>query len=740
MNGSQSDKLSVRSFTEPAPTESSRMLAPQRGIFLKKDESLTPAFIWRAVQQWWKLALPIGIALAVAGGAVVWMTFKPTYQGTAWLLIKEQPDYLAFKTDNNNSRFAQNQVELIRSPVVLEKVLAKPEIAQLPELLRQSAPLEWLKKSVVTKNEGGSEIFGISFSGSDPTSVAAILNSIVDSYLEVSAQKAADQTSRVIQLLTEELERRGKEVERLRNNVRVMTKEISGTDPFAANPGRTAVVLHTTADTLQERLESTQVERQVLEARLKALDEALAATPEEFSAAAVEQFVENRPEIIKLKQDIEDERTHQQEEERVAQPNYLQGSTRMKTLLESDVQRLEELKTRFKSAANKELVASERKKLEDKRDELLQQLTSTKLTEQLFQARVDKLAVGQTQTGDRSLELEFAKHELDRAEGTYQRIAERILALNTEMRAPERVTLLRRAAVPTAPEVASPTKLLGMVSLCALGLPFGLAIGWERRVRRIVEPQQIEEGAQLPVVAEIAELPDGSRARGLLTRSLSKDRHLFEESVDSLRTTLALSEQLKEVHVIAVVSAVSREGKTSLSSQLALSLARSTGEPVLLIDADLRSPDLHDVFAVPAEPGLAKVLAHECTLQEATQRTDTNPLVQLLPAGKLQKNPHSLMRHRNIKSVLEEARSQYRYVLIDTAPILSASESLVVAKSADGVLMCALRESSRTGQLRQTYERLSHVGARVIGVVLSGIPAKSYSHRYGSYVYSQAAS
>jgi len=279
-----------------------------------------------------------------------------------------------------------------------------------------------------------------------------------------------------------------------------------------------------------------------------------------------------------------------------------------------------------------------------------------------------------------------------------------------------------------------------MVGLCALGLPFALAIGWERRVRRIVEPQQIEEGAQLPVVAEIAELPDRSRVHGFLARSLSKDRYLFEESVDSLRTTLALSEQLKDVHVIAVVSAVSREGKTSLSSQLALSLARSTGEPVLLIDADLRSPDLHDVFAVPAEPGLAKVLAHECTLQEATQRSDTNPLVQLLPAGKLQNNPHTLMRHRNIKAVLDEARSQYRYVLIDTAPILSASESLVVAKSADGVLMCALRESSRTGQLRQTYERLSHVGARVIGVVLSGIPAKSYSHRYGSYVSSQAAS
>jgi polysaccharide biosynthesis transport protein len=289
--------------------------------------------------------------------------------------------------------------------------------------------------------------------------------------------------------------------------------------------------------------------------------------------------------------------------------------------------------------------------------------------------------------------------------------------------------------VPVAPLVQSPAKMLGLVCLAALALPFVLAIGWERRVRRIVDPRQIEEGAQLPVLAEIAALPRRLPVGELGTRRLTRGHQLFEESVDSLRTTLALSEQLKDVQVIAVVSAVSREGKTSLSAQLAISLARATGEPILLIDADLRAPDLHEFFAVPKEPGLAEVLAQGCTVREAIQHPAADSLVYLLPAGKLQKSPHILLSQGNLKSVIDQVRSEYHYVVIDTPPILSASESLAVAKSADGVLICTLSETSRTGQLRRTYERLFNVGARVIGVVLSGVPAKSYSYRYGSYGY-----
>ena len=90
--------------------------------------------------------------------------------------------------------------------------------------------------------------------------------------------------------------------------------------------------------------------------------------------------------------------------------------------------------------------------------------------------------------------------------------------------------------------------------------------------------------------------------------------------------------------------------------------------------------------------------------------------------------------------LVAKLRTQYRYIVIDTPPVLSASESLVVAKAADGTLICTLRETSRTAQVRETYHRLHNVGAQVIGVVLSGVPTRTYAYKYGSYGYHQTVS
>jgi Mrp family chromosome partitioning ATPase len=143
------------------------------------------------------------------------------------------------------------------------------------------------------------------------------------------------------------------------------------------------------------------------------------------------------------------------------------------------------------------------------------------------------------------------------------------------------------------------------------------------------------------------------------------------------------------------------------------------------------------VFDIPKEPGLVKALSNGTAARDSIRPTAVNPLVHLLPAGRLHKSPHSLFGRGHLKSLVDELRNEYRYIVIDTPPVLSASESLVVAKAADGALICTLRESSRAGQVRLTYQRLQAAGARVIGVVLSGVPTKTYAYRYGSYGYNK---
>ena len=184
-----------------------------------------------------------------------------------------------------------------------------------------------------------------------------------------------------------------------------------------------------------------------------------------------------------------------------------------------------------------------------------------------------------------------------------------------------------------------------------------------------------------------------------------------------------------------MTSAGSREGKTSVAAQLALSIAaRASGQPTLLIDGDMRSPCVHRVFDIPLEPGLEDVLNGRATIEDAIVSDSESPL-HLLPAGRLRTSPHKLVGNGAWMSVLEKVPSLYRSVVLDTPPVLAASESLVFAKGADATLVCAMRNVSRVGRVRKGCERLEAAGSHLVGIVLNGIPLKRYEHRYGYYGY-----
>jgi capsular exopolysaccharide synthesis family protein len=217
-------------------------------------------------------------------------------------------------------------------------------------------------------------------------------------------------------------------------------------------------------------------------------------------------------------------------------------------------------------------------------------------------------------------------------------------------------------------------------------------------------------------------------------RRVQRDLGLFQESIDSLRTCLLLSDQTSSMRVFSVTSAVSGEGKTSLASQLAVSIARSTGKKVLVIDGDMRSPDVHSIFQSRLEPGLADVLSGACRLDDAIQ-TGLPGGVHVLAAGRLAANPHKLVGRGDLERILGEVREQYAYTIVDTPPILCASEALVISRAADGTLLCALRDVSRSRQVKLASERLTTAGATVVGAVLSGTPFGRYASLYGNYAY-----
>jgi capsular exopolysaccharide synthesis family protein len=170
---------------------------------------------------------------------------------------------------------------------------------------------------------------------------------------------------------------------------------------------------------------------------------------------------------------------------------------------------------------------------------------------------------------------------------------------------------------------------------------------------------------------------------------------------------------------------------------LAVSIAEATKQPTLIIDADLRSPDIADFFGVPSHPGVAEICDGNASIAEAIHRVGQSH-AYVLPAGKRQVNPHHILHGEKIDKLLASLRQRFSTIVIDTPPILGASESLVYAKAADLVVFCSLADVSRVKQVRLAVDRLQSTGANLAGIVLSGVPVSRYVYSYGSYAHTQA--
>jgi capsular exopolysaccharide synthesis family protein len=365
--------------------------------------------------------------------------------------------------------------------------------------------------------------------------------------------------------------------------------------------------------------------------------------------------------------------------------------------------------------------------------ELEGQIAGMRIEKDVMESQTKDYLTSLKQASATGVDLQFATADLEEWNDIRSTVHQRRVKLQTERDATDSVRELERAIPPRLPVEELPTKQILMASAAGFGIPFLLGFLMELRSRKVDDAHHLESRSRLSVLGEISTIPVA--ATGKLTkkrRSHARELRLFEESVDSLSTTLTLREDLRNCRVFTITSALSGEGKTSVSCQLVVSLARSTGSKVLLIDGDLRAPDVHHVFGRPMTAGLVGYLNGTDEWRDLVDR-DWNDSIHLLTSGYLKGSPHRLLSNGRFEKLIEEARQEYDYIVLDTPPVLPASEALLFAKVADAVLMCALRDKSRIEQLVQAYQRLESSGCKVAGSVLSGVPVREYASYYGDY-------
>jgi capsular exopolysaccharide synthesis family protein len=185
-----------------------------------------------------------------------------------------------------------------------------------------------------------------------------------------------------------------------------------------------------------------------------------------------------------------------------------------------------------------------------------------------------------------------------------------------------------------------------------------------------------------------------------------------------------------------VTSATVGEGKTSLSCQLALSLARAK-QRTLLIDCDMRRPAVHRVFDLPLSPGLGEVLCRENELRDALLPTPLEEL-WILPAGQPTGPPSQALAGDAFPTLLNGLRDQFDFIIVDSCPVLPVSDTLLVGQHVDGVIFTLLRDVSCLPQVYAGYQRLASLGIRVLGIVVNGVGGGSYGSAYTEYQYVSA--
>jgi capsular exopolysaccharide synthesis family protein len=302
------------------------------------------------------------------------------------------------------------------------------------------------------------------------------------------------------------------------------------------------------------------------------------------------------------------------------------------------------------------------------------------------------------------------------------------------------VQVAQAASVPTSPSSPKTSKNTALGAILGLLLGLGVAFLLERLDRRIREPKDLEMLYGLPLLGVVPESAALSRstkgkknARDPLPSSDAEAFHL-------IRAHLRYFNVDRELRTLLVASAAPGDGKTTIARHLAAAAA-TMGSRVLLLEADLRRPTIAQQLDILSGPGVSDVLIGAVSFSEATQMIDVGASQRdgaggrtfdvLVAGSSLPPNPGELIESHAMENLLQQAKSKYDLVVIDTPPLTAVSDAFPLLRKVDGVIIVGRVGRNRRDVAQHLHETLTGAGAPLLGVIANGFK----SGRFGSYGY-----
>ena len=376
----------------------------------------------------------------------------------------------------------------------------------------------------------------------------------------------------------------------------------------------------------------------------------------------------------------------------------------------------------------------EKKRVDTERDivRMENEVAILKEQESQFRADVDRLRREAESMGKKSIDVEMVRAEIANLNQVVTSLVDEREKLKVEVNSPPRITVPQWAEKPDVEsQVAIRWAISGLAGVGGFFLPVLGIVIWDTRAKRVNTVTEVSQGLRLPVIGAVPTIPaQVLRRLGSSSKRSQTWRLRLTESIDGIAARLLRQAETEQTKVILVSSALAGEGKTTLATQIAMSLARHLRSTVL-VDFDLRRPAMDGIFGLPLEPGVCEALRSKGDVSGMIHETSTEHL-SVMPAGRWDRQAMAALANGAAGPLFKQLRERYDFVIVDSCPVLPVADTRFVSQHADAVVLSVFRDVSESPKIQATCEILEAFGVRNLQTVVTGGGGVAYG-REGQY-------
>jgi len=638
----------------------------------------------------------------------------------------------AAKTAGSSEDLSANS-SLATSDDIAEAVRLNPFV----ELIRKNLSIDPVRESRATVKD--TRLIEISFRNTNPELAAFVVNGIAETFTNQNQEKRSGTSRKTNDFLQERIANLQSEIKADETKLVELTQQ----EGILKTDGDTTLVIERLSG-LNKDLLAAENERKNAEANYMTVSN----NPDRVKALAeaeMGRFITEQENTIRLQQsDLQKKIADLRQTRDLRLQEYQEGA-----------QEIKEIDVQIKSYENSidTLLSKFKADLERFREQASSTiLTNLRTTYLRAKDREDKIRVdfnkqyneaqGQNQG---AVNLKLLQQNIDTNKVFLENLRKQVSGNDVAAQGSDNNISVTEIAIP--PDTAvSPRRLTTVMAAMFLSTLFGmgLALFLEYLDDTIRSTEEIENYLQLPALAAIPTIDSMPKRRLALVGTddeevdktsellISADpRSALAEAYRQLRTSILLSTAGHAPKSLLVTSSLPSEGKTTTATNTAISLAQ-TGAKVLLIDADMRRPRLHSLFNVGNGEGLSTLLSSEMSEKDilAVIKQEPGTKLNLLTSGPIPPNPAELIGSEQMADLLKVLSNQFTHVVVDSPPIASFTDGVLIASMVDGVILVVHAGKSSRQVIRRAKQLLGDVGAKIFGVVLNNVNLRSQDNYY----------